>query len=125
MAIVTVPRVLRERLGDEGVDSWVDLINRADQRAKEDTLTFVEEKFERRLAEEIGKVNQRISEETAKVNQRISEGTAKLYREIAETRSGLRSEIANAKADLIRWMFIFWVGQTGVILGMPMAFFRR
>jgi hypothetical protein len=26
------------------------------------------------------------------------------------------AKIAEAKAELIRWMFLFWVGQTGVIL---------
>jgi hypothetical protein len=34
-------------------------------------------------------------------------------------------EITKFKADLIRWMFIFWVGQIGVITGILFAFFKR
>ncbi|MDP2605046.1 MAG: hypothetical protein Q8S00_21070 [Deltaproteobacteria bacterium] len=33
--------------------------------------------------------------------------------------------IADFKADLIRWMFIFCVGQIGVITGILIAFFKR
>lgn len=57
MPVITIPKVLREKLTEEGADA---LINKADERQKEDTLSFVEEKFERRLAEEIGKVRAEI-----------------------------------------------------------------
>lgn len=58
--ITTIPKVLREKLTEEGADALVEIINKADERQKEDTLSFVEEKFERRLAEEIGKVRAEI-----------------------------------------------------------------
>jgi len=103
MAIITVPKVLRAKLGEDGADALVELINRADEKNKQDVLAFVEEKFERRLTEEISKVNERITSEISKVNERISE----------------------TKADLIRWMFIFWIGQIAAILGILFAFFRR
>ncbi len=37
----------------------------------------------------------------------------------------LRTEIAQTKAEIIRWMFIFWVGQIGVLTAILFAFFRR
>jgi len=40
-------------LGEEASDALIELMNKANQRQKEDILVFVEEKFERRLAEEI------------------------------------------------------------------------
>lgn len=51
-------------------------------------------------------------------------------RPAVEDRSGRRIaevkvDIANVKADLVRWMFIFWVGQIGVITGILFAFFKR
>ena len=92
MPIVTVPKVLREKLGEDGADALVDLINVANDHTKADVLTFVEEKFERRLSEEVAKLDVKISE---------------------------------VKADLIRWMFIFWVGQLGAILGVLFTFFRK
>jgi hypothetical protein len=65
-------------------------------------LVFVEDKFERRFTEEMAKANQRITEEIYRVNQKIAE----------------------SHANLFNWMFIFWVGQIGVILGILFAFFK-
>jgi len=108
--ILTVPKPLREKLGDEATDALVDLINQANGQVKGDVLTFVEEKFERRLSEEVAKLDVKISQEGAKLDGRISR---------------LEVSITEVKADLIRWMFIFWVGQLGAILGILFAFFRR
>ena len=91
MEIITVPRTLRDKLGDDGTDSLITLLNRSNENLKEDVLVFVEEKFERQLTEEISKVNQKISE---------------------------------SNANTIKWMFIFWVGQIGAILGILFAFFK-
>ena len=102
MEIPTIPRVVRQKLGDDVVDSFVELLNKSNEKQKEDVLVFVEDKFERRLSEEMSKVNQKISEEISKVNQKISE----------------------TKADIIKWMFVFWAGQIGVILGILFAFFK-
>ena len=70
---------------------------------------FVEEKFERRLSEEMAKM----SAEIGKVNGRLTQEVARL--EVL---------IQKSHTDTIRWMFIFWVGQIGVILGMLFAFFK-
>ena len=40
------------------------------------------------------------------------------------TKDELRAEIANAKAELIKWMFIFWMGQVAVIAGLLAYFFN-
>ena len=95
------------------MDSLIELLNRVSDRTREDVLTFVEEKFERRLSEEMAKINQRITNEVAKINQRISE-------EIHQ----VRAEIHRMRADIIKWMFIFWVGQIGVIVGLLIAFLK-
>lgn len=56
MTVVAIPAILREKLTDKGAEALVDLINEADKKDTEGVITLVEEKFERRLAEEIGKV---------------------------------------------------------------------
>ena len=43
------------------------------------------------------------------------------YKDILVTKEDmekLRTEISNVKAELIKWMFIFWVGQTGLIIAL-------
>ncbi len=69
----------------------VDLLNYNAQNSGNSITTFVEEKFERRLSEEMGK---------------------------------LRGEMHKNQVATIRWMFVFWVGQIGAILGILFAFFR-
>ena len=53
MALITVPKVLREKLGDDGSDA---LINEAGNGYKADTVELVEECFDRRLIFWIGQV---------------------------------------------------------------------
>ncbi len=99
MAVITVPRVLREKRGEDGADSLVELMNKTDVVVKEDVLVFVEEKFERRRAEELAKVNEVIAQTNVK--------------------------IAETKSEIVCWMFIFWAGQIGVMIGILFAFFRK
>ena len=110
MPLIAVPRVLREKLSEEGADALVALINEANGQSRADVLTFVEEKFERRLSEEVAKFERRLSKEVAKLDGKIAE---------------VKVNLSEVKADLIRWMFIFWVGQIGALLGVLFAFFRR
>ena len=114
MALITVPKVLREKLGDEGSDALVALINGAGNGYKAETVELVEERFERRITEEVAKLERRITEEAAKLDHRITEEVAKLDVKLSET-----------KADLLRWMFIFWIGQVGALLGILFAFFQH
>ena len=37
----------------------------------------------------------------------------------------LDSKIENTKADIIKWMFIFWIGQVGTITAIIFAFFKK
>ncbi len=110
MALVTVPKPLREKLGDDASDALVSLINQAGNGYKAETVELVEERFERRLSEEVAKLDRRIMEEVGKLDHRVSELDVKL---------------SETKADLLRWMFIFWVGQVGALLGILFAFFRH
>ena len=92
MAVIAVPRPLREKLGEEGTDALVVLLNEAGDSNKKSVIEVVEERFERRLSEEIGK---------------------------------LRTDMADLRANLIQWMFLFWIGQIGVLTGILFAFFRK
>ena len=117
MPILTIERPLREKLGEEAVDSLINLINKAIAEQKNDVLKFVEEKFERRLSEEIAGLEVRLTEKILRVEKGLSEKISQNYGELSEKISGTR-------ADMIKWMFIFWVGQVGVILGILFAFFK-
>jgi hypothetical protein len=131
MPLVTVERPLKEKLGDEAVDAPVRLINQSRTEQKNNVIEFVEEKFERRLSEEIAGVSMNIAEVEKRFDHRLSEEISGVNQNLAEVEkrfdhrlSELDTKIASTRADLIRWMFIFWVGQVGFILGMLSAFFK-
>jgi len=44
--------------------------------------------------------------------------------EIAKAIADLDVKIERVQANLIKWMFIFWVGQIGVLTGILFAFFK-
>jgi hypothetical protein len=41
------------------------------------------------------------------------------------TKDELKKEIAEAKAELIKWMFIFWVGQLAATFGLLYFFIKK
>ncbi len=132
MPVVTVGKALREKLGDEGVESLIDLINQSQNDQKAEILEIVEEKFERRLSEEMGKLRQEIAEVKVEMSEGFAEVRAELKKDIAEVRTEMKKDIADVKvevhqtkSELIKWMFIFWIGQIGMILGILFAFFKH
>jgi len=137
MPVLTVEKPLRDSLKDDAaVDALVHLINQAQDEQKKDILEFVEEKFERRLSEEISqldvRLSQKISDLEVRLSQKIADSNAKLSQKIADSSAKLSQKVADSdvktnsiKAELIKWMFIFWVGQIGVILGFMFAFFKK
>ena len=104
MPIVSVPKILRAKLGDDGAEALVEFFNEAQEAnsPKEEIIEIVEEKFERRLSEEM----------------------SKLRVEMAEMKSELNNKMGSMRADIIKWMFVFWVGQIGVMIGILFAFFK-
>jgi len=50
----------------------------------------------------------------AKLEQRVAEVKAELRQEMAQ----LRTELADLRANLVKWMFVFWMGQAGLTIGL-------
>lgn len=97
MAIISVPRPLREKLGDEGADALVEVLNRVAQDSRADTITFVVEKFEDHLSEErVGRTEQHTAQEFDRLHQSLSA----------------------FEADLIKWMFILSIGNVAIMSGI-------
>ena len=36
-----------------------------------------------------------------------------------------KADVAEAKADLIKWMFIFWIGQVAAMLAIVLMFLKK
>jgi hypothetical protein len=61
----------------------------------------------------------------AKLEQRLAEVKAELRQEIVLSRAELREEIADLRANLIKWMFLFWIGQAGLTVGLVLLVVGR
>lgn len=83
------PFVLRERLDDEGYTALVEMV---DER-RDEMLTTITDRFERRLTEECSKMR-------VEMNALIN---------------GLRTEMAHQHAELMKWALIFWISQTAAV----------
>jgi len=146
MPAVVIPRLLRDTFGDDVSESLVDFFNELLANSRQETIIFVEEKFERRLTEDLARLDKRITEEIGQLRQEMVEGNAQLRQEMVEGNAQLRqemvggnaqlrTEMANVKAELsaqiadyharqLRWMFVFWIGQVGVIVAILLALLK-
>ena len=127
--VVILPHVIEQKLKENERQEVIDFINglvsNTSSELKRDIIEIVEERFERKLSREL--VNQklelveRISGLEVQLNEKITKTEAYLNERITNTTEKVRSElvekIANSKADSIKWMFIFWIGNVLTIIG--------
>jgi hypothetical protein len=60
------------------------------------------------------------------INQSQSDQKKDILEFVAEKfERRLSEEIGTLRAELIKWMFIFWIGQVGAILGILFTFFKK
>lgn len=71
-------------------------------------------------------------DDIASVRKEIVEATADIRKEVGEVKADFRKEagelkakISEARADNIKWMFLFWIGQVGTTLGIIFLFFKK
>jgi len=78
-----------------------------DMMDNDNDVVIVTERFERRLAEENGKLRVDMATEFGRVRKEIAEGFG-----------SLRVEMLERNHDLLKWMLIFGVTQTATIVGL-------
>jgi len=78
-------------LGVEGTEALVHVLNEYEKESKSSVIDIAEQRFEKRLTEEI---------------------------------ADLRGGIEKSKSDTIKWMFLFWIGQIGAVVGIILAVFK-
>ncbi len=45
--------------------------------------------------------------------------------DLANAKAGLEIKIEKTRSDIIKWMFIFWVGQIGALIAILQIFFHK
>ena len=113
MPIISIPKPLREKLGEDGTDALVQVLNENEKEMRSSVVDFAEQRFEKHLTEEIAGVRIELSDAEKRFEKRLIEET-----------SALRGSIQKSRSDTIKWMFLFWIGQIGAVLGIILAVFK-
>jgi ABC-type phosphate transport system auxiliary subunit len=103
-----------DRFGDDIANDSVDWFNQVDATYRADLRELNELNFARFDA----KLEQRVAQLDAKLEQRTSQLEAKLDQRIFQLESKLEAKIGSLRAELIKWMFIFWAGTVIPVVGM-------
>ena len=96
MGSLMVPTPLRERLGDPASAALLDMFDVNSRSVAEDVVSRCCERFERRLVEE---------------TSRLRVDMAQFRSDVRDDLGSLRVEMGTHRVELLRWAFLFWVGQ--------------
>ncbi|HEY6209765.1 MAG TPA: hypothetical protein VIW28_11940 [Gemmatimonadales bacterium] len=131
-----------EKLGDELANELVEWFNLVDATYRTDLrelneLNFarfdakVEQRFaqsdakwEQRFTQVEAKWERRFGQLEAKVDQRFAQADATLEQRVAELRAEIRVGLQTLETKLIRWMFLFWIGQAATTVGLVFGVVR-
>lgn len=115
MGARAVSPALAERLGPDATVALVELIDASEKNVVEMVLTQSVERFERRLAEETSALRVEMATLGSDLRREMTLLGSGLRQEMSTLGSELRQEIASQKFDLLKWSFLFWIGQVGML----------
>ena len=98
---------LREKLGPEASED----LGAALEDAKKDMLTAAYDRFDARLATAAAELRAELTRTQADVRQEIADGDAGLRVAFTVGLSRIRTEMTDMRVDVLRWAFVFWIGQ--------------
>ncbi len=93
--------------------STKDDIARLQQTMKDDIVQLQEN-----TKDSITKLRIEVKEDVAGLRGELKEDIAALRGELKEDINKVRNELANAKAEIIKWLFIFLIGQGATIVSI-------
>jgi hypothetical protein len=100
-----------ERLGDEIANELVDWFNAVDATYRSELRETNELNFARFMAS----VEQRFAELDVRLEKRFADVEARFEKRFAEADVKFEKRFAELRADMMKWMFIYW---TGTMLAM-------
>ena len=82
-------------------------------------LSAEAERFERRLTQEISDLrvefHEQISSLRAEMYRELNALRLELHDGLTGVRQELRQEMSNLRAELLKWSFLFWIGQVATM----------
>lgn len=81
--------------------------------------------LKQRLGEKEAEALVRFLDSRIRESSEVSTKTLATKEDLANLRAELKTEIATTKAEIIKWMFIFWIGQIMVTFGFILLFLNK
>ena len=104
---------LRDKLGPEATQD----LGNAFEEVQKDMLTIAAERFDSRLVSVECHLRQDMTRLETGLHMALAEGLAKI-----------RTEMSELRTDVLRWSFVFWIGQfaaTAALFGLMLKFIGR
>lgn len=114
MGAVRVPDALAERLGTAASAELIELLDDNNHIYAKHVMDQSSERFERRLIEETSKIRVEMAQMRGDLRQEMHAGFGTL-----------RQEMATSRFELLKWAFVFWVGQLVSIVGIVALLLSR
>lgn len=92
--------------------------------AAQSVLTTIKERSEQQEAKFVHRFASKEDLKGLATREDLLKGLYSLKEEVMREIAALRQEVSDLKADMLKWMFIFWTGSTLTIAGMLLAFFK-
>jgi hypothetical protein len=54
---------------------------------------------------------------TTRIDRRLDQLRSEFRLELHQGLAGIRTEMANMRADMFKWMLVFWIGQFAALVG--------
>ena len=87
-------------------------------------MVLAADRFDRRLGEEIGSLRLDMAKEFATVRVETAREFAAVRVEMAAMHTDLRTELAATRFSILKWSFLFWIGQFAAMSGMMALLLR-
>jgi hypothetical protein len=123
MGRLSIGVALRDCLGDEATGDLVEYVETRGDRLKADLLSLHEDRLEPRLRGLVSSEQFEASMKNLATNETLIQSLSDVRQELAAGLAALRVEAAAARSDVVRWSFVFWIGQMATIIGL-MAWLR-
>jgi hypothetical protein len=107
MDAIDSPPPLADQLGPPAAAGLVQVLGTFEERTVNAAVERVVERFERRLVEETSALRV----ESAALGSSLRQEMAALARDLRQEMAGLRTDMARQQVELLRWSFLFWIGQ--------------
>jgi hypothetical protein len=84
----------------------------------------VDDRFERRLVEETSKLRVELAAVEVRLAGRVAQFESALRQDLGALELRMERSLGAVRCDLVKWSFVFWIGQIAVMTAIMSALLR-